>query len=111
MLVAALPALYYLSQTIQMEGVLRYSSLLFLLILAVVLMVCSLWAVGIPALVIGAGLLIAGAVSNQAGRRQTASLEAQRQELCRRYGNDDPSRWVALAEIWQTQWQDYERRL
>lgn len=82
-----------------------------LAVLAVVLMVCSLWAVGVPALVIGAGLLIAGAVSNQAGRRQTASLEAQRQELCRRYGNDDPSRWVALAEIWQTQWQDYERRL
>ena len=40
-LVAALPALYYLSQTIQMEGVLRYSSLLFLLILAVVLMAAS----------------------------------------------------------------------
>ncbi len=79
--------------------------------LAVVLLVCSLWAVGIPALVIGAGLLIAGAVSNQAGRRQAAFLEEQRQELCRRYGNDDPSRWVALAEIWQTQWQDYERRL
>lgn len=79
--------------------------------LAVVLLVCSLWAVGIPALVFGAGLLIAGAVSNRAGRRQAASLEEQRQELCHRYGNDDPSRWVALAEIWQTQWQDYERRL
>ena len=39
--VAAVPALYYLSRTIQMEGMLRYSSLLFLLILAVVLMAAS----------------------------------------------------------------------
>ena len=38
---AAVPALYYLSRTMQTEGVLRYSSFLFVLILAVVLMTAS----------------------------------------------------------------------
>ena len=40
-LLAAVPALYYLSQTLQVESFLRYSSFVFILILTIVLMTAS----------------------------------------------------------------------
>ena len=77
----------------------------------VTLLMLKLLVFGIPALCIGAALLIAGFAANHKFNHQLATVHAKRSALCQRYGSDDPAQWVASAHRYADGWNAYRHDL
>ena len=57
--------------------------------------------IGLCTVVAGLGLILTGVLLAMRAGKTRAKLRARRDALCRRYGNDDPAQWQALARRYQ----------
>ena len=77
--------------------------------LGVALAVLALPMVGIFVLVAGISALVVGAVLAIRDRKQRRTAQSRRMTLSRRYGNDDPDQWIAMAHDYRDSWERYRR--
>ena len=77
----------------------------------IVLLVLKLWPIAIAAFALGAAGLIFGLIRNRNYRRVLEDVNSQQQKLHRRYGSDDPDRWVAMAAAYRDSLAAYRREM
>ena len=77
----------------------------------IMLLVLKLWPVAIAAFAIGVGCLISGLILIQKYRKSLNDVTARQQNLCRRYGSDDPADWLAMATNYRDSLATYRREM
>ncbi len=80
-------------------------------VLGMVLLVLKGLLFGIPVLCVGALLLAMGLMVQKNYRRELDTLHHRQAAFQDRYGTASPDEWLAAAEAYQTEWDNYRNRL
>lgn len=75
-----------------------------------VLLILKQFLFGIPTLCVGALLLTLGFVINHRHNSTLTMNNARKSALCRRYGSNDPEKWMAAALEFKASSEEYEQR-
>ena len=67
--------------------------------------------IGVPLILAAAALVFTAVSMLRKYKAASADVSEERQALLRRYGSDDPVRWVSLAKTYLADWDRYEQTL